>query len=198
MKKFNTRSAQIEAVQWNCETLVEAISFCAINHMPNFTVGSLKGKYGLIIPRLKGDKGDHNDYVAQKGDWIIKGSEGEYYPCKPAIFEMEYKGEIIMNFQEELRDLINKHSLQIRSNIPGPVLADYLIDCLEAFINGVQEREDHKEAQKIQTRQDEAKEQDQEKQVYTYKQMEELCGEAKKQGKQEVLHLIRNDLKEVR
>ncbi len=87
MRKFNTRSVQIEAAQWNCETLTEAISFCAINHMPNFTVGSIKGKYGLIIPR----PGNHDDYVAQKGDWIIKEGEGKYSSCKPAIFEMEYE-----------------------------------------------------------------------------------------------------------
>lgn len=24
------------------------------------------------------------------GDWIIKGVQGEYYPCKPDIFEMTY------------------------------------------------------------------------------------------------------------
>lgn len=25
------------------------------------------------------------------GDWIIKGVKGEYYPCKPDIFEMTYE-----------------------------------------------------------------------------------------------------------
>ena len=25
------------------------------------------------------------------GDWIITGIEGEYYPCKPGIFEKTYK-----------------------------------------------------------------------------------------------------------
>ena len=28
--------------------------------------------------------------VANKGDWIIKGINGEFYPCKPDIFEMTY------------------------------------------------------------------------------------------------------------
>lgn len=27
----------------------------------------------------------------QKGDWIIKGVKGEFYPCKPDIFEMTYE-----------------------------------------------------------------------------------------------------------
>lgn len=27
---------------------------------------------------------------ANKGDWIIKGVNGEFYPCKPDIFEKTY------------------------------------------------------------------------------------------------------------
>lgn len=28
---------------------------------------------------------------ADPGDWIIKGVKGEFYPCKPDIFEMTYE-----------------------------------------------------------------------------------------------------------
>ena len=28
---------------------------------------------------------------ADRGDWIIKGVKGEYYPCKPDIFEATYE-----------------------------------------------------------------------------------------------------------
>ena len=28
---------------------------------------------------------------AKKGDWIIKGVNGEFYPCKPDIFEKTYE-----------------------------------------------------------------------------------------------------------
>jgi len=28
---------------------------------------------------------------AQRGDWIIKGTKGEFYPCKPDIFEEIYE-----------------------------------------------------------------------------------------------------------
>ena len=28
---------------------------------------------------------------AQYGDWIIKGVNGEFYPCKPDIFEQTYE-----------------------------------------------------------------------------------------------------------
>lgn len=29
--------------------------------------------------------------LAQTGDWIIKGVQGEFYPCKPDIFEATYE-----------------------------------------------------------------------------------------------------------
>ncbi len=28
---------------------------------------------------------------AQRGDWIIRGVQGELYPCKPDIFEQTYE-----------------------------------------------------------------------------------------------------------
>lgn len=31
------------------------------------------------------------DHIAHQGDWIIKGIKGEYYPCKPDIFEATYE-----------------------------------------------------------------------------------------------------------
>jgi len=31
------------------------------------------------------------DMKAKIGDWIIKGVKGEYYPCKPDIFESTYE-----------------------------------------------------------------------------------------------------------
>jgi hypothetical protein len=84
MKKYETRHVVIEAAEWTGTTLADAISFCAENNFPPFKVGSLKGMTGLIIPTLEGD------HVAQKGDYIIKGLQGEYYPCKPDIFHLKY------------------------------------------------------------------------------------------------------------
>jgi hypothetical protein len=38
----------------------------------------------LLIPTLEGIM------QASVGDWIIKGVKGEFYPCKPDIFESTY------------------------------------------------------------------------------------------------------------
>ena len=39
----------------------------------------------ITIPTLEGDM------TAQPGDYIIKGIAGEFYPCKPDIFEATYE-----------------------------------------------------------------------------------------------------------
>jgi len=31
------------------------------------------------------------DMFASEGDWIIRGVKGEFYPCKPDIFEQTYE-----------------------------------------------------------------------------------------------------------
>ena len=41
----------------------------------------------LIIRTLEGEM------RADIGDWIIKGVKGEFYPCKPDIFEATYEPE---------------------------------------------------------------------------------------------------------
>lgn len=39
----------------------------------------------LVIPTLEGQ------HIASKYDWIICGIKGEFYPCKPDIFETTYE-----------------------------------------------------------------------------------------------------------
>lgn len=38
-----------------------------------------------VIHTLEGDM------IVRDGDWIIKGVKGEFYPCKPDIFEATYE-----------------------------------------------------------------------------------------------------------
>lgn len=40
---------------------------------------------GVVIHTLEGD------HLGEYGDWIIKGIQGEFYPCKPDIFEATYE-----------------------------------------------------------------------------------------------------------
>jgi hypothetical protein len=51
----------------------------------NATVSDVKEKGGLHISTLEGTM------KASFGDYIIKGVNGEFYPCKPDIFEKTYE-----------------------------------------------------------------------------------------------------------
>lgn len=60
---------------------------------------------GLVIHTLEGD------HLANYGDWIIKGVEGEFYPCKPSIFEKTYRESCEeLEFQRQDRYIVIKRS----------------------------------------------------------------------------------------
>lgn len=47
--------------------------------------GTKEGEIKAVIETLEGEM------MASIGDYIIKGVEGEFYPCKPEIFHMTYE-----------------------------------------------------------------------------------------------------------
>ena len=49
------------------------------------TIDDVKDKGGFCIPTLEGNM------KANIGDYIIKGINGEFYPCKPDIFDKTYE-----------------------------------------------------------------------------------------------------------
>lgn len=79
MKRFRKKPVIVEAVQWDPSTREGAIEL--LRFLPN--------------PSLVGDtvqfKTLEGMMVAQRGDWIIKGVEGEFYPCKNMIFLETYE-----------------------------------------------------------------------------------------------------------
>ena len=76
MPKFRKKPVVIEAVQWTGHNMEEIDIFKGITHI---------GKDNhLMIPTLEGP------IYAAVNDWIIKGVKGEFYPCKPDIFEQTY------------------------------------------------------------------------------------------------------------
>ena len=59
----------------------EVIKFTAGHHR---RVSNRSGQLVVEIVTLEGIM------VAEEGDYIIKGVEGEFYPCKPNIFDKTY------------------------------------------------------------------------------------------------------------
>ena len=80
--KFRKRPVVIDAIQFEGgkESSEEIKKFCfpsrATWHYSHDT---------LSIETLEGWS------TASKGDWIIRGVKGEYYPCKPDVFEITYE-----------------------------------------------------------------------------------------------------------
>lgn len=77
MTKYKKKPVVIEAIRFIGSNYEEIKKFIGQN--------TLCSDLSIVISTLEGDM------VAQKGDYIIKGVQGEFYPCKPDIFEETYE-----------------------------------------------------------------------------------------------------------
>jgi hypothetical protein len=50
-----------------------------------------KGSIGLYVKTLEDGEDGKVKHFGQVGDYIIKGVQGEFYPCKPDIFSATYE-----------------------------------------------------------------------------------------------------------
>ena len=88
MPRFRKKPVVIEAMQWTGDNLSDVIDFTGLNSSAaRWTKEELEATVknkGLKIFTLEGP------LRTRVGDWIIKGVKGEFYPCKPDIFEATY------------------------------------------------------------------------------------------------------------
>lgn len=84
MKKFRKKPVVIDAVQWDGseDLALEIASFDNFAGMIDYKTGEFGGFY---IDTLEGRM------KVSPGDYVIKGIKGEYYACKPDIFEVTYE-----------------------------------------------------------------------------------------------------------
>ena len=90
MRTYRKKPVVIEAVQWTGLNLEEIKSFVGRNLQYDiidtaWEVGKGAPHVNMKIHTLEGD------HECIKGDFIIKGVNGEFYPCKPDIFEKTYE-----------------------------------------------------------------------------------------------------------
>lgn len=91
IKKFRKKPVTIEAIRLlnSNDSIEECIEWVFKIGMETSLIGKavtiddVKG--GFYIPTLEGDM------KASIGDYIIKGVNGEFYPCKPDIFDKTYE-----------------------------------------------------------------------------------------------------------
>lgn len=75
---YRKKPVVIQAIQWDGKNDMEVMDFMGRKSL-------IKERGKLVIPTLEGE------IQASKDDWIIRGVENEYYPCKPDIFEKTYE-----------------------------------------------------------------------------------------------------------
>jgi len=88
MPKFRKKPVVIEAIQWDGtksgkNRITDA--FPAIHTLAQSGHLERDEMYSWEIATLEGK------HCVSKGDYIIKGVKGEFYPCKPDIFAATYE-----------------------------------------------------------------------------------------------------------
>lgn len=92
MPKFRKKPVEIEA-RWlptPTSSSADTRQFEAAEEIASWCGGYIYGgveslSAAIKIPTLEGEM------LANPGDWIIQGVQGEFYPCKPDIFEATYE-----------------------------------------------------------------------------------------------------------
>jgi hypothetical protein len=84
MPRFRKKPVVIEAWQLSFENATELKAMVGGR---DWSRPPMRAVTGIIVPTLEGE------HQAAYGDWIIRGVKGEFYPCKPDIFEATYDAE---------------------------------------------------------------------------------------------------------
>ena len=109
IKKYRKKPVVIEAQLITYENRFEVAKWCNA-----FAPDTTHTDGILVIDTLEGQM------WAQNGDYIIKGVKGEFYPCKPDIFEATY-------------DFVPPPSNPVPASRPNPALMELPSSTLEAI-----------------------------------------------------------------
>lgn len=85
--KFRKKPVVIEAMQFDgmAQRTHEILEWAHKGLAPQANAIIVVDGWVLRIRTLEGEM------IAHDGDWIIRGVKGEFYPCKPDIFEATYE-----------------------------------------------------------------------------------------------------------
>jgi len=85
MASYRKKGIVVEAVQYDGsrESLLE------VNHLMGRHPHGAANAH--IHPRVIFIDTPEGTMKAEAGDWIIQGIAGEFYPCKPSVFEATYE-----------------------------------------------------------------------------------------------------------
>lgn len=89
IQKAKKKPVEVEVCQWIGDNSDEIFAFCGkgnayLERQVSHQDKDNNNPWNLYICTLEGN------HFASIGDYIIKGVSGEFYPCKPDIFEKTY------------------------------------------------------------------------------------------------------------
>ena len=90
--KYRKKPVEVEAIQYTGKNLPEIINFVGRNLRVR---GNL-----VVIFTLEGEM------IVSELDYVIKGVNGEFYPCKPDIFEKTYDKSDDLSYAMDFGDAI--------------------------------------------------------------------------------------------
>lgn len=87
--RYRKRPIEIEARQWDGSTpsATDLITWILETGSASYRCGEhcCDGEYAISIRTLEGSM------KASPGDWILRGVQGEFYPCRDDIFRLTYE-----------------------------------------------------------------------------------------------------------
>ena len=144
MKKYIKKQVVVEAIQWD-GTLEKALEISQIEGLNSIieyyliktvtsgesTSNSVNTSEEIKSFKIKTLEGDMN---VSKGDYIIKGIKGEFYPCKEDIFKKTYldfseyvsTNELLTDLDNALESIENN----LQSFLPDEAHIKYLSEVL--------------------------------------------------------------------
>jgi hypothetical protein len=77
--RYRKKPVVVEAIQWTGQDISDFVGYDPFDstdctRLPKLFINTLEGSM-----------------EASMGDYIIKGIKGEFYPCKPDIFDLTYE-----------------------------------------------------------------------------------------------------------
>ena len=86
VRRFRKRPVEIEAIQLDQMNASAVAKWCGGDENNFDTLDDGIAIWtGVTIPTLEGTM------TCSPGDWVIRGVAGEFYPCKPDIFDATYE-----------------------------------------------------------------------------------------------------------
>jgi hypothetical protein len=121
IQKYTKKPVTIEAIQWTPENK-SAIWKWVVEDNNGIIVSQIdmnNKTQEYFIDTLEGNM------KIGEGDYIIKGVKGEFYPCKPDIFEMTYDKVYVTEEQEpllELKEMDQDPTIKFMTRVPEEVI----------------------------------------------------------------------------